>query len=235
MTAPIAHLYHRAEQSPNAIAIAGPGEPFSYRRLATVVDALAAALQSIDPDVGSRVGICARNTVEHLIALLATYAAGKVWVPLNPTNSRADLDRMIGATRPTMFVADEACLDSFTPTGAPIVVGKTTGGATEQPTVRGLIGQWSGRRPATVTRDDGDAQIIKFSGGSTGVPKPVVQSLRCVNAQVHGTRLLRLLRDVGILAARDSVTLADQQDRQKLLAYLAENIAALPMRSSDMA
>ena len=186
MTAPIAHLYDRAGGSPNAIAIAGPGEPFTYRRLETAVDALAAALQSIDANAGSRVGICARNTVEHLIALLATYAAGKVWVPLNPTNSRADLDRMIGATRPTVFVADEACLDSFTPTGAPIVVGKTTAGAPEQPTVRGLIGEWSGRRPATVTRDDGDAQIIKFSGGSTGVPKPVVQSLRCVNAQVQG-------------------------------------------------
>jgi fatty-acyl-CoA synthase len=37
-----------------------------------------------------------------------------------------------------------------------------------------------------VGRADGDAQIIKFSGGSTGVPKPVVQSLRCVNAQVDG-------------------------------------------------
>jgi acyl-CoA synthetase (AMP-forming)/AMP-acid ligase II len=203
MTRPIEHLYHRAERSPNAIAIAGPGEPFTYRRLATGVDALAAALQSLDPSAGSRVGICARNTVEHLIALLATYAAGKVWVPLNPTNSRTDLDRMIGATRPTLFVADESCLDSFTPTLAPIVVGKMTTGTTEQPTVRGLIGEWSGRRPATVARDDGDAQIIKFSGGSTGVPKPVVQSLRCVNAQVEGILACFDLRadDVNLIAA----------------------------------
>jgi len=203
MTRPIEHLYARAERSPNAIAIAGPGEPFTYRRLATVVDALAAALQSIDADAGGRVGICARNTVEHLIALLATYAAGKVWVPLNPTNSPADLDRMIGATRPTMFVADESCLDSFTPTGAPIVVGKTAARGTEQPTVRGLIGEWSGRRPAAVTRDDRDAQIIKFSGGSTGVPKPVVQSLRCVNAQVRGILACFDLQadDVNLIAA----------------------------------
>ena len=186
MTRPIEHLYRRTEQSPNAIAIAGPGEPFDYRRLATSVDALAAALQSIDPHPGSRVGICARNTVEHLIALLATYAAGKVWIPLNPTNSRADLDRMIAATRPTLFVADESCLDGFSPTGAPIVVGKTSGAPGEMPSVRGLIAAWNGRRPADVAREGDDAQIIKFSGGSTGVPKPVVQSVRCLNAQVDG-------------------------------------------------
>ena len=200
---PIEHLYHRAELSPNAIAIAGPGEPFTYRRLLAAVHALATALQSLDPDPGSRVGICARNTVEHLIALLATYAAGKVWVPLNPTNSRADLDRMIGATRPTLFVADESCLDRFTPIGAPIVLGKTTAPPGELPSVRGLIAEWNGVRPPVVTRDDRDAQIIKFSGGSTGAPKPVVQSLRCVSAQIEGILACFELHagDVNLIAA----------------------------------
>jgi len=183
---PIEHLYHRAERSPNAIAIAGPGEPFTYRRLLAAVHALAAALQSLDPEPGSRVGICARNTVEHLIALLATYAAGKVWVPLAPNNSRTDLDRMIGATRPTLFVADESCLDRFTPIAAPIVLGKTTSAPGEAPGVRGLIAEWNGRQPVVIARQERDAQIIKFSGGSTGAPKPVVQSLRCVSAQIEG-------------------------------------------------
>jgi len=183
---PIEHLHHRAERSPNAVAIAGPGEPFTYRRLVTAVHALAAALQSLDPEPGSRVGICARNTIEHLIALLATYAAGKVWVPLNPTNSRTDLDRMIGATRPTLFVADESSLGRFTAIGAPIVLGKTTGTPGESPSVRGLVGEFTGRQPTAIARDERDAQIIKFSGGSTGTPKPVVQSLRCVSAQIEG-------------------------------------------------
>jgi acyl-CoA synthetase (AMP-forming)/AMP-acid ligase II len=186
MTKPIEHFQHRAEQSPNAIAVAGPGEPFTYRRLLANVHALAAALQSLDPEPGSRVGICARNTVEHLIALLATYSAGKVWVPLAPNNSRTDLDRMIGATRPTLFVADESCLYRFTPTGAPLVLGKTTIPPGEMPSVRTLIGEWNGRHPTVIARDERDAQIIKFSGGSTGAPKPVVQSVRCVSAQIEG-------------------------------------------------
>jgi acyl-CoA synthetase (AMP-forming)/AMP-acid ligase II len=45
-----------------------------------------------------------------------------------------------------------------------------------------------GRTPTRVERGQGDAQIIKFSGGSTGAPKPVVQSLGCINAQADGLR-----------------------------------------------
>src|SRR5687768_12144612 len=200
---PIGHLYRGAERDPNAIAIAGPGDPLTYADLVATVDALAAALQSIDPARGSRVGICARDTVEHLLALLAVYSAGKVWVPLNPTNSRADLDRMIAATRPTLLVADASCLASFTPTGAPVIVAKPSDSNTELPTVRALAAEWSDRRPAAVSGGDDDAQIIKFSGGSTGVPKPVVQSRRCVNAQVEGILACFELdaSDVNLIAA----------------------------------
>jgi len=200
---PIEHLYRALERNPNAIAIAGPGDPLTYASLVATVDALAAALQSIDPAPGSRVGICARNTVEHLLALLGVYAAGKVWVPLNPTNSHADLDRMIAATRPTLLVADESCLASWTPTGVPIIVAKSLGATADVPTVRGLAAEWSGRRPTSVSRSDDDAQIIKFSGGSTGIPKPVVQSLRCLNAQVEGILACFELdaSDVNLIAA----------------------------------
>jgi fatty-acyl-CoA synthase len=183
----IEHLYRGLDLAPNAVAIAVAGEPISYSSLAASIEALAAALQDLDPVAGSRVGICARNTVEHLLALLATYAAGKVWVPLAPTNARVDLDRMIAVTRPTLMIADESCVDRFTPTGAPLVLAKTERPAAgDALSVRRLIDDWRGRRPAVVDRAEGDAQIIKFSGGSTGAPKPVVQSLRCVNAQVDG-------------------------------------------------
>lgn len=203
MTAAIRHLYRGLERSPNATAIAGPGAPLTYRELMSAVEALGAALQAIEPAVGSRVGICARNTVEHLLALLATYAAGKVWVPLNPTNSRADLDRMIAATRPTLIVADESCLDRFTPTGAPVVLGKSATASGETPSVRGLVAEWQGRRPEQVERGDEAPQIVKFSGGSTGAPKPVVQSVRCVNAQVRGILTCFELdaSDVNLIAA----------------------------------
>ena len=203
MRTPIEHLHRGAASNPTALSIAGPGEPLTYEQLVTAVDALGAALQHLDPTPRSRVGICARNTVEHLIALLATYAAGKVWVPLNPTNSRADLDRMIAATRLALMVVDAACLDLFSPTGVPVVVAKSEGATSDLPHVRSLIEQWRERRPTPVSSNDDDPQIIKFSGGSTGVPKPVVQSVRCVNAQVEGLLACFELdaSDVNLIAA----------------------------------
>ena len=199
---PIDHLYIGRERNPGAIAVAGPGTPLSYENLVIVVEALGAALQSVDPTPGSRVAICARNTVEHLIAILATYAAGKVWVPLNPTNGKADLDRMIAATSPTLLVAGESSLDRFTMPDVPFIVADATTGD-HRLTVRGLTEQWRGKTPARIDRGDEDAQIIKFSGGSTGIPKPVVQSQRCVNAQIDGLGSFFELNDsdVNLIAA----------------------------------
>jgi fatty-acyl-CoA synthase len=175
---PIDYLYRGLAHGPDEIAIAGPGAPVTYRDLVAAVEALAAALQSLDATPGSRVGICARNTPEHLIALLATYAAGKVWVPLNSRNGRTELGAMIGVTKPTILVADEACVDRFSPTTARLVMTK--------PDVASLVEDFRGRKPALFERGPEDAQIIKFSGGSTGRPKAVVQSLRCVEAQARG-------------------------------------------------
>jgi acyl-CoA synthetase (AMP-forming)/AMP-acid ligase II len=180
---PIDRLYSSVVRNPHATAIAGtPGGDLTgvvtYSELGRMVAALAAAFQDLDGAPGSRVGICLPNTIEHLLALLATYAAGKVWVPLNPRNARAELDAMIAATRPTIIVDDAS-------------------------TVRGLIAEWDGKAPKRIERGAEDAQIIKFSGGSTGTPKPVVQSLRCVNAQADGIRDFFEFRgdDVNLIAA----------------------------------
>jgi fatty-acyl-CoA synthase len=149
------------------------------------VHALATALQSIDPRPGSRVGICARNTPEHLLALLATYAAGKVWVPLNPRNGRAELDAMIGVARPALIVADQSCVDRFTPPSVPIILARQSA-PSELSSVQRLIDLYRGRVPERIDRRPGDEQIVKFSGGSTGAPKAVVQPVRSLDAQARG-------------------------------------------------
>ena len=168
-------------RDPNAVAVVGPGEAIRYRDLVAAVAALAAAFQALDPRSGdaSRVGICARNTVEHLLALLATYAAGKVWVPLNPRNGRAELDAMIAATQPTLIVADESSVDRFTPTGAARDRQAMSRAPSDRACGGGLIAQSWVVGPCPCESGDDDVQIIKFSGGSTGTPKPVVQSVRC--------------------------------------------------------
>ncbi len=175
---PIDRFYASVERNPGAIAIAGAvGTHVTYAALLARVSALAAAFQKIDPAPGSRVGIRAMNNTDHLVALLATYAAGKVWVPLSPRFSEAEIDRMIAATQPTIVM--------------------------DQSTIRELGESSKGTEPARIARNLEETQIIKFSGGSTGVPKPVVQSLRCVNAQADGLRDFFGFRsdDVNLIAA----------------------------------
>src|ERR1035437_4308728 len=149
---PIDRLYLSVARNPGAVAIAGSAGGdvtggVTYSELGRAIAELAAAFQNLDGAPGSRVGICLPNTIEHLLALLATYAAGKVWVPLNPRNARAELDAMIAATRPTIIVDDAS-------------------------TVRGLIAEWDGKAPKRIERGAEDAQIIKFGGGGNGTTKP---------------------------------------------------------------
>jgi fatty-acyl-CoA synthase len=196
--APIHRFYRRAVAHPDAVAVSGAGGDLTYAELRREVDAAACALQQLDESPGSRVGICARNTTHHLIALLATYAAGKVWVPLSPRNGRGDLDAMIAATRPTIIVTDRPSRERFSITDAlrdvPLVLADDAVGPGEPqdtdgpPTLHTLAHRYHGQAPHAIDRSLDDAQIIKFSGGSTGTPKPVVQSVRCLHAQADGLR-----------------------------------------------
>ena len=183
---PIDFLYRGAQLDPSAVAVETDDARVSYAEFAAEVNALAAAFQALDQTAGSRVGICAFNTREHLTALLATYAAGKVWVPLNPRNGRVELDAMIAATQPSLLVVDEACAAKFTPTAAPMVLAKTVGtGEGGRATVRDLVRRHAGCSPGPAEQSLESIQVIKFSGGTTGQPKGVLQSARCINTQAE--------------------------------------------------
>ena len=108
-------FYAAARITPDAVAIDGPDTILRYGELRKQVDALACALQDLDSTPQSRVGICGYNSVEHLIALLATMAAGKVWVPLNPRDSKDELDAKLDAAKPSILILDEDCENKVTP------------------------------------------------------------------------------------------------------------------------
>jgi acyl-CoA synthetase (AMP-forming)/AMP-acid ligase II len=177
---PIDYLYSGALRRPDAIAVETPGERLSYAQLAERVDAIAAGLQGIDPKPQSRVGICAHNTLDHLLTLLAVMAAGKTWVPLNPREAKPELDAKIAATRPSIVVADEDCLDHISrPDGAKLLVG-----------LDGLARD--GKRPDVPNLPLDALQAIKFTGGTSGRPKGVMQPYRAwttgAASMIHGMK-----------------------------------------------
>ena len=184
---PVDNFFRSAARWPDRIAVeilddAGHRQ-ISYRQLADQVNALAAALQAIDPAPQSRVGICAYNSFEHLLGWLAAYAAGKVWVPLNPRNGRDELDRIIDLTEPSIIVFDADCSAKFGAVSAYLLGGRHNA---ETDRADGWIGDLlvahEGAVPTRQPLAPDDLQAIKFTGGSSGVPKGVMQTYRVFNS-----------------------------------------------------
>lgn len=177
---PIDYLLRSAERAPERIALEAGGAVLTYGELRQQVLALAAAFQDIDSTVGSRVGICAGNSITHVVALMATLAAGKCWVPLNPRASAQDRGRMIDFTEPTIVIAQASYLDHLGfGSATPQVLACKPGSGHHS--VAELLETWSGRGPQRIMRGLDETQAIKFTGGTTGLPKGVMQSLRCWN------------------------------------------------------
>jgi acyl-CoA synthetase (AMP-forming)/AMP-acid ligase II len=190
---PIDFFWRAAQRWPERTAIDAPDGAISYRALATQVAAIAAGLVSIDPNPQSRVGICAGNSAEHIAALLAVLACGKVWVPLNPKSTRPEIRRIIDATEPSILVVDVACtaLLEGAP-GARIHCGPVEGrlaADAQSPTIAELCVQQVGALCPSFVLPPEATQAIKFTGGTTGPPKGVMQTYRAwmanISNQIH--------------------------------------------------
>ncbi|MDQ2183578.1 AMP-binding protein [Alcaligenaceae bacterium A4P071] len=256
---PIDFFFRAAQRYPDRIALESPTSSVSYASLARQVRALAAGLQAIDPAPQSRVGICAGNSANHILALLAVLAAGKVWVPLNYRSTITEIGRILDATEPTILFAD-ATGKPLLQAGAAVIVSldddaaqaggsaagnKADSGAANQaaanqvaahkgtanqgdanqgaahqgvanqgaanngdngkglaqvttsggpgPSLAALLRAHDGQSPAACALTRDDTQAIKFTGGTTGLPKGVMQPYRAWNAgiinQINGWRL----------------------------------------------
>lgn len=177
---PIDFFWRAAVRWPDRIAIDAPEGALRYDALAARVEALAAGFTAIDPAPQSRVGICAGNSADHIAALLAVLACGKVWVPLNPKSTRPEIRRIIDATEPSILVLDAACAELLE--GAPGTRVLTAG-------LADLAAAHAGAQRPVIALPDDATQAIKFTGGTTGAPKGVMQPYRAwmanITNQIH--------------------------------------------------
>jgi len=174
---PIDFFWRAARRWPERIAIDAPDERIPYAELARRVRALAAALQAADPQEQSRVAICAHNSAAHIVALLAVLASGKTWVPLNPKSTAPEIRRIVDATEPSVLVLDEA---------GTTLLGDAPGHriALDGPELANLIQRHTQAAEPRFKQPDQATQAIKFTGGTTGLPKGVMQPYRAWMANI---------------------------------------------------
>jgi len=182
---PIDFFFRAAEQHPDRVALDGPEGQVTYARLAAEVRALAAALQDLDPEPQTRVAICAGNSARHILALLAVLASGKVWVPLNYRSTEREIGRILDATEPSIVIADGV--------GAPLApAARAPAGrrhvhledASAPLALDALLASHAGRAPRRHALPRDATQAIKFTGGTTGLPKGVMQPYHAWNAGI---------------------------------------------------
>ncbi len=178
---PIEMFYRAVALWPEAKAAEAGGQTLTYAALAGRVAGVAASLQRIDPEPGSRVGLCAYNSLDHLVAFLAIFAAGKIWVPLYPRLGDAELPEMAAFAQASIIFTQAETRERFAGLAATLIaVGEGMG----VDTLAELESDGQGRRPQAHMRPLEATQAIKFTGGTTGQPKGVMQPYRAWNTNI---------------------------------------------------
>jgi fatty-acyl-CoA synthase len=177
---PIQFFWRAASQHGSRIAVIGPDETLTFAQLAQSVRAAAAGIEARAPGYQTRVGIGGANSVAHLVALLGAIAAGKIWVPLNPRNGTPELARFIQFTEPTLLLLDHSLAERLGPQACP-VVGLEAG---ESETLYDWERSHADAPMPTFEGSMGDVQAIKFTGGTTGAAKGVMQTYRSWNTTI---------------------------------------------------
>lgn len=169
-----------------AVIDVGTGLTLSYGELKMQAFSLAAALQALSENKRPVVATLAGNSIEMLLGILATYACGGVLVPLTPTAVEKDIARQLECARPDLILYDKDyahLIDSYK--GKRLCTNSTAKHSVSQ-----LIKKYTGTVPERPWCELEEIIAIKFTGGSSGTPKAVQQSFRCINTMVASLMLV---------------------------------------------
>jgi len=232
---PIRALYDGLPAKRDRPALFDGDRTISHGELVVRVEAAAADLIARGVTPGDRIGLCAANSADHVIAYLAIMRAEAVWTPLNPRNGARlnSLFQQRAGLRLTLH--DTASTEAMGVTARPLA-----------------LDDW---RPAPVDgavlppiSDDPDRPFaLKFTGGSTGVPKGVLQSVRSGAAALRSLQAFYGFKpdDVNlavaplthgashyilpVLAAGGAHVLLDKPEREAILRELKTRITTVFM------
>jgi amino acid adenylation domain-containing protein len=137
------------------IAVSSPLGNITYAQLLRRVNGLAYTLRQHSIGPGSRVGIHLDRSIDMIVAIFGTLAAGATYVPLDPEYPVARLRQIIHDSQVSLLLS-------------------TTGHLAKEGVPASLSpDDWDPEGPEFIPTDSGPAYIA-YTSGSTGTPKGVV-------------------------------------------------------------
>ncbi|HEX4954037.1 MAG TPA: amino acid adenylation domain-containing protein, partial [Thermoanaerobaculia bacterium] len=162
---------------PEAVALAGGEEQWSYAALAARSWALAGQLRAAGEVLERPVALFAERSVEVVVSLLAILEAGGFYLPLDPAYPEERLRLLLADAEPEILIVQGA-----EPAGRLGFKGRLV-------EVNGALG---GAPPGRGAIDAGQLAYLVYTSGSTGRPKGVAVPHRAVVRLVRGGRFARL-------------------------------------------
>ncbi|KOV92045.1 MULTISPECIES: non-ribosomal peptide synthetase [unclassified Streptomyces] len=158
-------VLRHARTTPEATAVTDGDRTLSYAALERRSRAVARALTGRGVRPGDRVGICLPRGTDLVVAVLAVWRAGAVYVPLDPEYPADRLRFIVADTAPAVVLGDRALPGALRDAPGVLPLDMADAGA-----VVPVDGEGGDAAPAD---PDGPAYILHTSG-STGRPKGVV-------------------------------------------------------------
>jgi long-chain acyl-CoA synthetase len=160
----------------------------TYSELLALVESCAAGLQAHGCGEGSPIAVVLPNSLEFVVATLATFAIGGILVPLNPKFKEDELRHCIETSAPQAIFHSTAAAGLLASLAGPDVL-----------CVAGMATASSERAFVAPRRiDPGAPALYMFSSGSTGKSKRVTRTQR------------HLLAEYDALAATAGLTASDR-------------------------
>ena len=155
------------------VALRHDGGSATYDQVNALADRYAHALEDVGVRSEERVFVALPDGPDFVGAFFGTLKRGAVVVMLNPDLPAPRIAELVELCGPAAAVIDVGALDAFTAAtaSAGVALVTTTGGGDLS------VADVTTTEPfLTVPRHRGDPAIWLFSGGTTGVPKAVVQT-----------------------------------------------------------
>ncbi len=193
----LAAFTHTAGRAADKVALQYFDTSISYQELDELTDALAAALQAEGFARGGRLAVYLQNVPQFALAMLATWKAGGIMVPVNPMLKRKELAALLEDSGATALVTLESLWEEvgrevaaelglrlvvttseldFLDATPPLLVGSERRRDPATYDLRALIERYRADKPARSALAPGDTAVLTYTSGTTGPPKGAMNS-----------------------------------------------------------